>query len=172
MLELVYLKFNYLHYLHWNIWLSTIFYIIGIRIYAHFAPRFVSYDPPVPYWIYLMSLKYAATAWIGAVFGGALVSLYQFQPDIFHSKPADDRFVDLGVSFLFAIITAIIIPKTPRRYKILVFATLATLATVGALFMYSRGWLIYHKWNHLLTVLRYFAPYTLIMIYDRWEATY
>jgi hypothetical protein len=171
-LEFLYLKLGYLLYIrHWNILYSTITYILGIRLYAHFAPRFVSYSPPVPYWLRLLSFTYASTAWVGAVVGGAFFSLYQFRPHIIKSELGDDRFADIGSSWILGIITAIMIPKVSKRFKFISFMSIALLASVWALFMYRKGWLIYHHWNHFLTLSRYFAPYLLIWWYDRWETT-
>lgn len=46
--ESIYLSLGYLHYHNWSILYSTAVYMFGIRLFAYYAPRFVSYDPPIP----------------------------------------------------------------------------------------------------------------------------
>ncbi|HYG57252.1 MAG TPA: hypothetical protein VD902_04195 [Symbiobacteriaceae bacterium] len=46
------------------------------------------------------------------------------------------------------------------------------LSTLFALWMYSRGWLLYNRWNHFLTVVRYMIPSLGVYWYDGWESAY
>jgi hypothetical protein len=50
------------------------------------------------------------------IIGGALISLYQWRPMIFKKVGADDRFMDLALSWILALLSAIIIPKVPKKH--------------------------------------------------------
>jgi hypothetical protein len=170
-LEWVYLKLGYVHYNHWSIWYSTFFYFIGLRLVAHYAPRFVTYHPPIPYQIRLFCFSYTALV-LPSAFFGAIFNLLQWRPGFFEDIHSDDRFTALGSIWVLSLITMIIIPKTPRPYKLAVFIMLAAFATFFALYAYWSGWLIYHHWNHFFTAMRYFVPFAFVMWYDRWETAY
>jgi hypothetical protein len=54
----------------------------------------------------------------------------------------------------------------------LVFAFIACVGIVFAIYAYQKGFLLYHHWNHALMALRYIASVGLVMVYDRWESAY
>ncbi len=171
-LELIYLKLGYLKYLKWNLAYSAAFYVAGFRIGSWLAPRIANYNPAVPYTVRLLCFAHTIIMWVGALFASPLLKLYQFRPDVFKDIMADCRFTDLLSGYALTVLCAVFVPRTPNRLKPLVFAVIACIGASFALFSYSKGWLIYHSWNHLLTILRYLVPIALIMLYDRWEASY
>jgi hypothetical protein len=171
-LEWIYIKFGYMKYLHWNLAYSAAFYVVGYRIGAYLAPRIASYDPPVPYVVRLLCFSHTVIMWVGALFASPLLKMYQFKPGLFKDFMADCRFVDLLSGDVLSVICAILIPRIPNRLKLLAFTMIACIGLAFALFSYYKGWLIYHKWNHLLMALRFFVPLALIMLYDRWELSY
>lgn len=125
-----------------------------------------------PYWIRLFSFTYTAAVLPGAVVA-VLADLYQFRPGVFESKQSDDRFADLGSSLVLAIITALILPRTPGRYRLAISVGLAFLATLWSWYMHWKGWLIYHHWNGFFMLLRHLVVlYLLVAWYDRWATNY
>jgi hypothetical protein len=96
--------------------------------------------------------------------------IYEWSPHLFRLQSAEDRFPDVSISWVLALLSAIIIPKTPLTYRPIVFMIFAALATVFYYFAYGHGWLIYHRWNHLLTALHWFIPFIVIMWFDHWES--
>ncbi|WP_367760885.1 hypothetical protein [Ammoniphilus sp. 3BR4] len=171
-LELVYLKLDLLRYHQWNILFSTLLYLVGFRFLAYFSKRFVEYNPPVPYWVRLYSFTYTALVLPGAVFSGVLINWHQWRPNFLSNPVADDRLADIGLCVIISLMTAFIIPKVSSRYRMMAFVLLTLASTIFALYSHWRGWLIYHYWNHLLTILRYFLPFSLVIWYDRWESGY
>ncbi len=171
-LELIYLKLGYLKYLNWNLAYSATLYVTGLLFYAYLAPRILSYNPPIPYRVRLLCFSHTIIMWVGALFASPLFKMYQFKPGVFKDFMADCRFTDLLSGDVLAVLCTVFVPIVPRKLKPLVFAVIACIGVSFALFSYYKGWLIYHNWNHLLTVLRYIAPLALIMLYDRWESSY
>lgn len=171
-LEWILLKLNYLVYIEWELAYSIAIYAFGFRIGAYLAARIVGYASPIPYPVRLYCFSYAALAWIGALFGWPVLKLYQFKTGLFDNIMADDRFVDLYSGMALSLICALIVPKVSHRLKAVVFAGIACVGTAFALYFHSKGWLIYHNWNHILSLIRYILPFALIMLYDRWESSY
>lgn len=169
-LEFIYLGLGYLHYNNWSHWLSLAFYFIGFRIAAGYASRIMKYNPPVPYSLRIAASVYASTVWFGAVLGGVLLNLYEWRPGLFKLPSAEDRFPDVGISWVLALFSAMIIPRIPLRYRPIVFIVFAALTTSFCYFAYGHGWLIYHRWNHFLTALRWFVPIIIVIWFDRWES--
>lgn len=172
LLEWMYLRYSYLTYLNWNIWISIAVYLFMSRIFSHYAPRLLLYQPPIPYFIRIGGATYAITAWFGAVLGGAFLGLYQWRPLIFAHESSDDRLADLGISLTFAILSAVIIPRIRLTLRPLVFLIFALMAISFSYVAHDRGWLIYHHWNTFLTVLRWIVPFAALTWFDRWEFTY
>lgn len=171
-IELIYVKLGYLQYNNWKIIYSAALYLAAYRFGAFLAPRIVSYDPPVPYPVRLLCFAYTANMWVGALFGLPVLKFYQFKTGLFSNIMADDRFFDLYSGIALAVICALTIPHISNCLRPLAFAVIACTGVSFALYFYFKGWLIYHYWNHFLTVLRYFAPFALIALYDRWESSY
>lgn len=168
-LEWIYHKLGYVKYENWRIWYSMLIYLAGFRFLGPYAKRILTYNPPLPYFIRMGNFTYGITAWIGALLGGALISLYQWRPMIFKKAGADDRFLDLSLSWLLALLLAIIIPKVLKENRQYFFMGIFILVTAFSYFSNWQGWLIYHNWNHLCTALRWFIPFSIIVWYDRWE---
>jgi hypothetical protein len=171
-LEWIYLRLGYLLYHKWNLWLSVTLYFIGIRLSTEYASRLMRYNPPVSYSLRIAAATYSVTVWVGAVLGGLLIRLYEWTPHLFTLQSAEDRFPDVSISWVLALLSAIIVPKIPLKYRPIVFMIFSALATAFCYFAYGHGWLIYHRWNHLLTALRWFIPFIVIMWFDHWESTY
>ena len=171
-LEWIYLSLEYLTYLKWNIWISIDLYFLMSRFGIVYTSRFLFYQPPIPYFVRIGAATYAITAWIGAMAGGAFLSLYQWRSLIFVNESADDRFSDLGISWIFAMLSAVIIPRISLKFRPLVFVTFALIAIVFSYFAHYGGWLIYHHWSTLLTALRWIVPFAALVWFDRWESTY
>jgi hypothetical protein len=171
-LELIYLKFGYLKYINWNLAFSAAFYVTGFRFGAYLAPRISNYDPPVPYRFRLLCFSHMIIMWVGALFASPVLKMYQFRPAVFNDPMADCRFTDLLSGDVLSILITLLIPLTPKRLKPVVFAAIACIGLAFAFFTYHKGWLLYHNWNHYLTILRYIVPIALIMLYDHWETSY
>ncbi len=170
LMEVLFLKTGYIIYNKWSIWLSFSAYLIGFSFFSLFANRLVNYDPPIPYRIRLLSFTYSITAIIGGLLGGALIELYQWRPGVFEFPPADDRFADLGLSLILALMISTIIPFVLYKYKLLMFLLLTSIIVTFSFYASQQGWLIYHKWNHFLTAIKWFAPIIIVYFYDRWES--
>jgi hypothetical protein len=168
-LEWLYLSMGYLYYHKWLIGLSIAFYFIGSCLSARYASRLMQYNPPVPYVIRLAAATYSFTVWLGGIFSG-LLGLFEWKPQLFTLPSAEERFPDVFICWVLALFAAIIVPKTFPKYKPIVFLIFAAFATFFYYFAYGQGWLIYHRWNHLLTALRWFVPFIIISWYDRWES--
>lgn len=172
LLEIIFLKLGYLKYIHWNLAYSAILYVTVFRFYAHLTPRITSYNPPIPYPVLLLSFSHTIIMWVGALFASPLLKMYQFRPGVFKDIMADCRFTDLLSGDVLAVICAVFIPRISNRLKPLAFTIIAFIGVSFALYSYYNGWLIYHRWNHFFTILRYLVPLFLIMLYDRWESSY
>jgi hypothetical protein len=171
-LEIIYLKLGYLHYNHWNTVFSLLVYIAGFRIIAYFAERIKSYNPPIAYSVRILCFVYTINMWISAIVGMPVLELYQYKPGLFNNFMADDRFIELYFGVSIGIICALTFPRVSARLKALILLGLTCVGVIFALFSYYKGWLIYHYWNHSLTLLRYLLPSIFILLYDRWEKTY
>ncbi|MBB6218334.1 hypothetical protein HNQ80_004498 [Anaerosolibacter carboniphilus] len=171
-LEYFFVKLGYIKYIHWSLAYSALLYIASIRFFAYLAPYIKDYNPPIPYPVLLLSFSHTIIMWVGATFALPIFKMYQFRPNVFKDIMADCRFTDLLSGDVLAVICAILVPKIPNRLKLLFFTITAFIGVAFALYAYYGGWLIYHRWNHLLMMLRYFVPIYLIMLYDRWESAY
>lgn len=172
-LEWIFVKFGYLKYNNWKFLYSAILYAVGYYIVStYLAKPIASYNPPIPRAVRLISIGYVAHMWIGATFSLPVFNLYQFKPGLFANPMVDDRFVDLLSGLVFGIISALLIPKISNRLKPLVLVFLTFVGICFGLYSFSKGWLIYHHWNHYLMALRYFVPSTIILLYDNWELSY
>ncbi|WP_028610212.1 hypothetical protein [Paenibacillus harenae] len=171
-LEWIYLKFEYLRYIHWSLAYSAAFYVAGFRVGASLAPRIASYDPPMAYRIRLLCFSHTVIMWFGALFSLPLLKLFRFRPGVFQDIMADCRFTDLLSGDLLALICVLVIPRTPDRMKLLTVTAIACIGFSFSLYAYYSGWLIYSRWNHFLMAMRYFAPLYMILLYDRWERSY
>ncbi|WP_379950710.1 hypothetical protein [Ectobacillus funiculus] len=136
--EWIYLSLGFLTYNHWNIWYSILVYAIGFRIAASFAVRFIQYSPPVPYSIKLFCFIYSITAVVGGVLG-ALIRLYQWKPGVFEKAMADDRFADLGLSFVIASMAIIMLKIIHQRYRIWTFIVLPVCMTFFGTMLLKKG---------------------------------
>jgi hypothetical protein len=171
-LESIFLSLGYTKYIHWNLLYSIAFYVAGFRFGAFLAPRIASYNPPIPYRIRLFCFSHALLMWTSAMFAMPLLKMYQIRPGLHQEYMTDCRVTELLIGDFLAILCVIFIPLLPKKLKSPAFAFIALIGVCIALFFYDKGWLIYHNWNHFFTVLRYFIPLGLIMLYDRWEADY
>lgn len=169
-LEWIYLKTEYLIYYRWNIWLSIAIYFFISRFIFNYASRLMLYKPPLPYFIRIGTSTYAITAWFGAVLGGSLIGLYQWRPLIFKHVSADDRFSELGISLIFAIFTAIIIPRVKNKFRPIFFVSFAIVAIIFSYYSHSQGWLNYHKWSNILTAVCWLVPFSILSWLDYWES--
>ncbi len=171
-LEWIFLQFGYMKYIHWSLAISAAFYVTGFRIAAYLAPRIVTYGPPVPYRLRLMAFSHTFIMWVGALFASPLFKMYEYRPGVFKEPMADCRFTDLLTGDILALLITIFIPMIPKKARPIAFAAVACIGISFAFLAHYQGWLIYHRWNHLLTALRYIVPIALIMLYDRWESAY
>lgn len=172
-LEWIYLKWGYLKYMHWSIWISASLYIAGFRFSAYLARRITDYDPPIPYRVRLLCFSHALLMWVSAMFALPIFKLYQFKPGLLKDYVADCRLAELITGDFISLLLVIFIPMLPWKYKPAAFTIAALIGTSIAVIFYNNGWLVYHHWNHYyMAVLRYFLPMMLIMWYDRWEAGY
>ncbi|MFZ5644821.1 MAG: hypothetical protein ACOY46_14650 [Bacillota bacterium] len=172
LLEIVFLKLGYLKYIKWSLAYSAVAYVAVFRFYAYLTPSITRYDPPIPYPARLLFFSHTIIMWVGATFALPLFKMYQFRPGVFEDIMADCRFTDLLSGDVLAVLCAVFIPRIPNRLKPLAFAVIAFIGVSFALYSYYKGWLFYHRWNHFFTILRYFIPVFLIMLYDRWEFSY
>jgi len=170
LLEWIYLKLEYLIYYKWNIWISISIYFLVSRFIFIFASKLMQYKPPLPYFIRIGTSTYAVTAWFGAILGGSLAGLYQWRPYIFQHESADDRFSELSISLIFALLSAVIIPKTKQKYRPIFFTSFAVVAIIISYYSRGQGWLIYNNWNNVLTAIRWIIPFAVLVWLDRWES--
>lgn len=170
-LEFLYVKLGYMVYYHWNHWLTPLITFITLRIVACFSNRLVHYSPPISYRFRLLCSIYVITEWPGAILCGSL-RLYQYKPNIFNNETANDRFVAMILATLMGVLAAFFISKISSSYKIFLFLGLGLVSSIFAVYMHSKELLIYNHWNSVATVIRYIAPYFVVYLYDRWEASY
>lgn len=168
LMEWIYLKLEYLVYLNWTIYLSALSYFIGFSVHARFANRLIESPNKIPYFIRLTCFAYFVLVIPGAI-PDVLFHLHYWSPGIMSDFWSDDRIAALGSNLIIAIIIGIIIPRTSEKYKLPTFIFLALLTVLFGLFSYWKGWLIYVKWNHLLTIIRYSLPFAALMWYDKWQ---
>ncbi len=170
--EIIFLITGYVKYIHWSLLFSALAYIFAFRLAVQNALRISHYDPPIPYFVRLMCFSHTIIMWAGAIFALPLLKMYQFRPGVFEDIMADCRFTDLLSGDILSIILTLVIPRIQNRHKAIVFTAVTIMGTAFALFANYSGWLIYHRWNHILMALRYFVPILLIFLYDRWEFAY
>lgn len=171
-MEWLYLKFGYLIYHKWSIWISIAIYFSVSRMVLNYASRLMLYKPPMSYFIRIGASTYAITAWFGAILGGVLLGFYQWRPYIINNSGGDDRLSDLGISYIFAVLSAIIVPRIKTKFRPLLFISFAVIAIIFSYYSHGQGWLIYHKWNNVLTALRWIIPFLGIIWLDKWESKY
>jgi hypothetical protein len=157
-LEWVYLKTGYLIYFKWNIWISIGLYFSFSRFFISYSSRFLLYKPPIPYYIRIAASTYSITAWFGAVLGGAFIGLYQWRPYIFKHYSADDRFCDLGISWILATLVSITIPIIKPKFRFIAFILFFLIVLTFSYYANFKGWLVYNRWNYFLTFLRWVCP--------------
>lgn len=172
LIEWVYITLGFMYYIKWGLAISSLFYLVGYRITAHYAPRIANYNPPIPYTVFLLCFSHTFIMWAGAIFASPVLRWYQFNPGFFSDFMADCRFTDLLSGEFLAVLCALILPRIRDKAKPLALAIIAGFGLLFSLFSYSKGWLIYHSWNHFLMALRYILPLALIYVYDRWETGY
>jgi hypothetical protein len=168
-LEWLYLRFGYLRYYKWTILYSALAYIIGFSIFSRFANSFIYRPFKVPYFIRITCFAYAVLVLPGAI-PDTLLHLHYWHPGIVTDLWSDDRITDLGSCLIIAIVIGIIIPRTTTKYKLPTFTVLAIWTVLFGLFSFWQGWLIYNRWNHYLTFIRYVIPFVVLFWYDKWQA--
>jgi len=172
-LEWIYVRLSYMKNVHWSLFISVAFYIVGFRFGAWIAPRIKSYDPPIPYRVRLLCFSHALLMWVSAMFALPLFKLYRFKPGLLKDYVADCRFAELLTGDFLSLLIVVFIPMLSQKFKPVAFAVIALIGMSIALVFYYNGWLVYHHWNHFwMATLRYILPLFLIMLYDRWESGY
>lgn len=170
MIEWIHIQLGYLTYYKWSIWLSIAIYFFVSRFFINFASWFLLYNPPLPYSLRIAGATYSITVYMGAFLSGGLLDLYQWRPFFVKNPGDDDRIVSVSICFALALLSAAIIPKVKPKYRSMVFISFAIITIAFSYFAYSQGWLIYHKWNHLLTALYWLVSIAVLIWYDRWES--
>lgn len=169
LLEAIYVRFGFMTYHGWNHWLTPAIILIMARILAQFAPRLISYSPPIPYPIRLLCATYAITEWPGALLGGVM-HLYKWRLGI-HAEPyADDRIAAMALATIMGILAAVLSRRTREEDRLITFLGLGVLSTLLVYGALAVGWLHYNRWNHFWTAVRYITPYFAVAGYDRWES--
>lgn len=171
-IEYFFVQSGYMVYHRWNHWITPVVTFVLLRLLASFARRFVFYAPPVPYRLLLFCAAYTITALPGAIMNGRVLKLYQFQPGIFAGHIIDDWFISVSLSIFMGVLAAVFAPLIRRQGKIFFFLGLGLVSFLFSSLMYTKGYLLYHHWSHLLNFVRYLTPYLLVYLYDRWESDY
>ncbi|PFN83495.1 hypothetical protein COJ85_27715 [Bacillus sp. AFS076308] len=169
-LEWVYLKLDYLQYFGWKLYYSALAYLIGFSVFAPIANKLIDNPTKIPYFISLTTFAYLVLVIPGAI-PDVLFHLHYWSPGILRNFWSDDRVADIGSCLVIAIRIGIIIPKTPKAYKLPAFIVLSLLTVFFGFIPYWKGWLVYVKWNHFLTFIRYTLPYIFLYWYERWQVT-
>jgi hypothetical protein len=167
-LEWIYLKLGYLQYYGWKLYYSALAYVIGFSIFAPVATKLIDKPNKIPYFVRLSTFAYLVLVIPGAI-PDVLLHLHHWRPGIFSDFWSDDRVADLGSCLVISVIIGIIIPRTRKEYKLSVFIVLSLLTVLFGFISYWKGWLVYVKWNHLLTFVRYTLPYIILYWYDKWQ---
>lgn len=167
-LEWIYLKLGFLQYTGWKFYYSTLVYFLGFLLLSRVANKFINSPIKVPYFISLTTYAYMVLVIPGAI-PDVLFHLHYWRPEILRDFWSDDRIADLGSSLIISIMIGIIIPKIPIPYKLLTFIILSIFTVLFGLICYWKGWLVYVKWNHFLTMVRYTLPYFFLYWYDSWQ---
>jgi hypothetical protein len=167
-LEWIYLKLGFLQYFGWKLYYSALAYLIGFSLFAPIANKFINCPTKIPYFISLTTFAYVMLVIPGAI-PDVLFHLHYWRPGIMRDFWADDRIADLGSCLIIAIIIGIIIPKTPLLYKLPIFIVFTLLTVLFGFISYWKGWLVYVKWNHFLTFIRYTLPFLFLYWYDKWQ---
>lgn len=170
--EWTFLKLGYLKYNNWRLLYSAIVYAIGFSFVCTNLAKRIAYSPPIPRQVRIIAFTYVVHMWIGATLAFPVFNLYQFKPGLFKNPMQDDCFVDLLSGLVFGVISALIIPITPKHLRHLALIGIACIGMGFGLFAFYKGWLIYHHWNHFFMLLRYFVPSSLVMFYYNWESNY
>lgn len=170
LLDLIYLRLGYLTYYNWNEWISFFIYLVFSRIFVSLAPKILYYVPPLPYSIRIAAATYGLTIYSGAFI--SVFNLYQWTPLIVPNPGDADRVFSVSTSIILALISAVSIPKIKQKFSPIVFFSLSVLVITFFYYAHSQGWLVYHKWNHILTALYWIVSFFAIILYDRWECKY
>lgn len=171
-IELLFRDLGFMIYLKWHTAITLILYLCSLTLLAAFARRLIFYSPPVPYPLRIFFATFALNGWPGAIIEGALFKYYQYRPGIFANPSADDRFASMGITFVISAIAAVLVPRLPIKYRGWVFPGIALLVIVFDILLYSRGWILYNRWNHFLLMIRFLVPNIALVFYDRWETKY
>jgi hypothetical protein len=171
-MEVGYVKAGYMVYHQWNHWITPALSFILLRFLAHFAARYVYYSPPISYRFRLICFTYVITEWPGAIMGSGLMGLFHWRFHIFENVSADDRFIAMILAAVMGVGGAVVSPMIRQKYKKYLFFGLGLVSALFALWMHQKGWLLYTRWNNVLTIIRYMTPYVLVYLYDRWEFAY
>lgn len=167
-IEFFYVTFGFMIYHHWYHWTTVVISFFLFRILAIFAERLMSYDPPIPYRIRLFCAVYAIAGWPMALLSGILMR-FQYKPILAIDTKNDPLLVILP-TILLAAAAAAVIPKTPQKYKLLLFLGLGIISSALALWLHWAGLIQYNQWNDLLMVVICMAPYPVVWLYDKWES--
>jgi hypothetical protein len=171
-IEFILAKQGFMILHHWSHWITFTLTFVGFRILAHFADRFINYYPPVSYRFWLVSVIYTCYAWPGGTLYYGIAHLAHYRLHIFDNYNADDRFTELIIMFVPVYLVVYFAPRIRPPYKLFLFISLGMCWFIVALWMYGKGWLIYHHWNHVWTFIRYFVPCYFAYWIDRWESNY
>jgi hypothetical protein len=170
-LELIFVNLGFMIYHHWHHWTTAVISFFAFRVLAIYSERFITYNPPVFYPFRLLCAVYVITEWPGAILGGVM-RLFQFKISIFNSETANDRIVAMTLATVMGAIIALLVTKTPQKYRIFLFLGMGICSAVFALRMHAAGFFQYNHWNNFFTVIRYIAPYVIVFLYDKWESDF
>lgn len=170
-MELIYVNLGFMIYYHWYHWTTAVISFFALRVLAIYSERFITYNPPIFYPFRLLCAVYVITEWPGAILGGVM-RLYQFKNNIFENETGNDRFVAMTLATVMGAITALLITKISRKYRIYLFWGMGICSAVFALGMHAAGFLQYNHWNSLFTIIRYILPYVIVFLYDKWESDF
>lgn len=165
LIEALYVKLGFMVYHLWRPWITPLLALIGSRIYAASAPRFLGASPPIPRWFRMLCFTYAVSEWPGGL--AALMHLYHWRPGVFANPNADDRIAAMLLAVAMGGLAAAIAAWVRPAYKLPAFLSLGVLSALLSLWAYARGWVLYTNWNGYWTVVRYVAPYLAVYWYDR-----
>lgn len=168
--DLIYIKLGYLTYYHWSEWISFVIYFIFSCVFVRYAPRFMFHTNHLPYSLRIAGVTYALITYINAFI--SVFNLYQWMPLIVPNPGNADRVFNISTSIIIALISAACIPKIKPKFRPIAFFSLSILVMTFFYYANSQGWLVYHKWNHILTALYWLVSFFVIMLYDRWQLKY
>lgn len=170
-IEYAFTKYGFMVYHNWNHFVTPIITFILLLILTRFSHRLVNYSPAISYKVWITSFMYTIVEWPGGILAATL-HLYLYRPGVFADATADSRFLGMTLSTLLAITVAFTRDKIHPKYRIFLFSGLGIFYSIFAIWMRSQGLMIYNHWNHILTVIRYLIPFTLVYFFDKWESDY